>query len=466
MNDDDDEMNQDEVSAAEAFYVKEGNDKRVLMAMGIGLANDDDSPFMSFNDKEFKSVKVSTLKPTNSHLVGEQRRRRHEKGEKSNNFNTQAKRKDLWDYLLQNPVVNPPDVDFLKREIKSLAAKAVAMERSKKNAGSSSLKWSGSAPFYRLLHAITDVPANKAAFMDSFRVNTTEETDGRNNPETARPRAWDMIANTFNSKRFQPTSKIYTESHPDLAEPVDISYESVVAVMGELDGEKAKSKFMGMKNLGSIVIARYDKSGNGDGKVAEEERDFSRGEDDVLELSDNDYTNNLLGFGTHVLYFIKHILLHGIVAQAIQQLKNGYRLDGKNIPSARSGGNRRKKGRKGSSNDNERGSFDRQMTETNKQIARLNESVLVKNIFMFKEKVRELKRSVRQMRRGEEPDEDIKDEELFLEDARVDLEEAEKRLESSRESDKTKFNEPSEDAEDGAADRPNWDEYDREHVGH
>ena len=48
-----------------------------------------------------------------------------------------------------------------------------------------------------------------------------------------------------------------------------------VAVMSDLDEEKAKSKFMGMKNLASIVKARYNKSGNGDGKVAEEEQDFS-----------------------------------------------------------------------------------------------------------------------------------------------------------------------------------------------
>jgi len=303
--------------------------------------------------------------------------------------------------------------------------------------------------------------------MDSFRVNTTTaETDGRNNPETARPRAWDMISHTFNSKNFQPTSHIYTDSHRDLTEALDISYEGVVAVMSDLDEEKAKSKFMGMKNLASIVKARYNKSGNGDGKVAEEERDFSRGEgDDVLELADNNYSNNLLGFGTHILYFIKHIMLHGIVVQAIQQLKNGYRLDGLNIPSARSGGNRRKKGRKSRGDNDERASFDRQMTETNKQIARLNESVLVKNIFMFKEKVRELKRSVRQMKRDNELEEDIKDEESMLADADIDLDEAQKRLESSRESD-TRFHEPSEDVEDGAAEEPNWEEYNRKHVGH
>jgi len=110
MNDEDDET---EVSAAEAFFIKQGgNDKRVLMAMGIGVTNDDDSPFMDFTSTEFKSVKVSTLKPSNGYLVAEQRRRRLKNGDKPNGCNAQAKRKALWDYLSQNPVVNPTDVAF------------------------------------------------------------------------------------------------------------------------------------------------------------------------------------------------------------------------------------------------------------------------------------------------------------------------------------------------------------------
>ena len=116
---------------------------------------------------------------------------------------------------------------------------------------------------------------------------------------------------------------------------------------------------MGMNNLESIVIALYDKSGNRDRNIAEEERNFSRGEDNIFDLSNNDSSNNLLGFRTHILHLIKHILLHRIVAQAIQHLNNGYCLDGINIPSAGSGGNRRQKGRKGSGDNNERGSFDK-----------------------------------------------------------------------------------------------------------
>ena len=53
----------------------------------------------------------------------------------------------------------------------------------------------------------------------------------------------------------------------------------------------------------------------------------------------------------------------------------------------------------------------------------------------------------------------------MLADAEKDLDEAQKRLESSCKSD-TQLHGPLKDVEDGATEEPNWDEYNREHVGH
>ena len=82
--------------------------------------------------------------------------------------------------------------------------------------------------------------------MDSFCVNTTAETNERNNPETARSKAWDMISNTFNSKSFQPTSHICTDLHRNLAESLDISFKGVVpASDGRLGQGKGEEKVHG-----------------------------------------------------------------------------------------------------------------------------------------------------------------------------------------------------------------------------
>ena len=239
-------------------------------------------------------------------------------------FSTQAVRVKHLQYLTSHPITNEADVSFVKREIMSLIDKAEALQqRQNRNSEATppTLRWSGPAPYYRLLHAVTDIPDNKGAFMDSFRVSTREEIEGRHIPETARPNTWNMIATTFNNRTFRPTSNIYSDSHPDLAKSLDISYEAVVVKMGKLTGEKAKDKFMEMKNQGSVVVANYGRSGGGDGQRSNEERDFQQGNNDApIVTMERNYSNCLKTYGTQVLYFLKHIVLHEVVAHSMQEI--------------------------------------------------------------------------------------------------------------------------------------------------
>ena len=241
--------------------------------------------------------------------MAEQCRRRKEEGEANPLFNKQVVRQKLLDYLQKHPIINAADVSFVKGETLSFISKAQALQQRQNS--DDAKRWSGPAPFERLCHAVTDVPQNKAVFEDSFRSSTREELDGRSNPETARPNAWGMSAGTWNSQAFGPACNVYHNSHPDLAKPLDISYQAVVVKMGELTAEKAKDKFMEMKNAASIVVARHRLSGGGDGQRASEERDFQRDENDAPIITmENNYSGNLKSFGTHVLYFLKHIVAH------------------------------------------------------------------------------------------------------------------------------------------------------------
>ena len=47
---------------------------------------------------------------------------------------------------------------------------------------------------------------------------------------------------------------MYNDSHPDLAEEMDISYDAVFVKMGEYTAEKAKDKFAKMKNQAAIAV--------------------------------------------------------------------------------------------------------------------------------------------------------------------------------------------------------------------
>ena len=61
-----------ETSAAERYFVKEGNDLPVLFAMGIGLTNEDNSPFSDWEHRAFDNGKRNAVKPEKKHLSGEQ----------------------------------------------------------------------------------------------------------------------------------------------------------------------------------------------------------------------------------------------------------------------------------------------------------------------------------------------------------------------------------------------------------
>ena len=270
--------------------------------------------------------------------------------------NSQARATVLFDWLVQNPIKNAADVTFVRGEVGKLATLAAAKERSAR------LQWSGSAPYVRLCHAVTDVEANKEAFLLSFQCLSREELDGRHNPDVARPDAWALIAETWNSREFNPRAAIYPGTHREFGQEMNISHAATVAIMGEMDAQKAKDKWQEMKTQSTLIVAESNVSGNGDGQRATGQRDYSLSTDDVSHITmDNDYSSFLKGRGPHNLYFLKHISKHDIVSQAMQQLNSDHVLDGTSIPSARGG-----KKRKSSSGSADNSEYLTAMNDTNK----------------------------------------------------------------------------------------------------
>ena len=117
---------------------------------------------MAFADA-FSTTKVSQNKPSNNHLVKEQRRRRTVNGAVSIKVNSQARIAALFNWLLQNTITSFMDIPFVRQAIGNLAALALAKERARVE--SAWLQWSRSEPFVCLCHAVTDVKANKESFV-------------------------------------------------------------------------------------------------------------------------------------------------------------------------------------------------------------------------------------------------------------------------------------------------------------
>ena len=207
---------------------------------------------------------------------------------------------------------------------------------------------------------------------------------------------------------------------------MDISHTATVVLMGELDGKKAKDKWMEMKTCGLLIVAGYRTSGNGDGRRADGERDHSTGEDDEpIVSSENDYSNYLNGRGPHNLYFLKHIAIHEIVCHSIQQLNRSNRLDGSSIPSAR--GHKKRKG-----TDNGEYLTLTAMTETNGQMGILNETMLESKIEELDEKVMDIRTRSWKMEMERAPAEHIEFVKSHLERAERKMKDLEQRLDELR----------------------------------
>ena len=68
---------------------------------------------------------------------------------------------------------------------------------------------------------------------------------------------WKLSAQTYKSSSFNPTMNAYSDMHPGLDKPMDISYNMVVVNMGELDPDKMESKFFKIKYGSTLVNAWF-----------------------------------------------------------------------------------------------------------------------------------------------------------------------------------------------------------------
>ena len=388
-------------------YVASGNDVKTLFAMGVGLTNDDNSPYTSYDHATFKALgKLRALKPIVEHFVNEQKRRRRAKGEAAPRVNSQIGRGKLEKWLKENPVTEEDDVRFLKGAVSAVLASAQALQRSKSanSSTSSQLRCFGPKPFMRLVHAVLDIERNKRAFLLSFTHMDGPELDGRNNPETRRDNPWELASATYNSRSFNPTSTAYPNSHHALASPISLSYESTVALMGEFTPDKAQGKWNEMKTQCSVLLAKMEASGSGDGTLNEEQDDFAMDDEDVPVGGEGG--SALKSCSSHLTYYIHQVDTHDVRQHAIQALQDGFQLNGGNdAPSVR--GNRKTRGSKGGDGDEAAATLDRQMTESNRQMGVMNASIARRQMMEKDAEIRAQKKTIRKMEREDEALSDI-----------------------------------------------------------
>ena len=130
---------------------------------------------------------------------------------------------------------------------------------------------------------------------------------------------WVKIAESYNDMTFNILTNRYPQVHSDFDRAIDISYDAVVPSIGKMTVEKAKSKFMDMKNQAFIIKAKSEESGGGDGSREADQDDFVV-DDGEIQVGGSDIAKRLGGIGTHVAYFYKFMEENGLKAVAYQQL--------------------------------------------------------------------------------------------------------------------------------------------------
>jgi hypothetical protein len=409
---------------AKTYYISKANDPKVLFAMAIGTKNKDGKQCITCDHKVFRNAKKS-IKPANTNLIAEQERRRTQNGLTQIKLNKQTVRAKLIEQLGQYPITNDRDITWIFAELKLFYEKAYSVTTKSASANANGTgRWQGHAPYVRLLHATLDVARNKKAFIESFDVMSKKQLDGRSNPEVAKVDPWSLITGTYNADTFNLTASDYRNMHPDLGDILDISYKTVVEVMGKITPEKAKSKYTEMKNSGTIVKARFEASRRGDGSYDPTGRDFADDNHDVPVGGDGSWVACLRTGGLHVLYFIKYVQEHGVEAQAYQKFKEGYRLEGNVVPS-------QAKKRKQSNIQSDETVIDnlRKAVQSSAEMANMSIIMINKSVIRKKTEIRKIRRMIQRMKVNNENEATIALEEELLAEESSDLSSLQSELE-------------------------------------
>jgi hypothetical protein len=164
---------------SQEHYVVQGNSKKQLYLMCIGLYNNDGTALFDISVAPFMKRKKRAVKPKREAFAGEVIRCagcNQQQVPKAANWNMNK----CTEWLLTNPVTEEQDISFLKKEVQKLhniAASALSeLDEAKFSAGS---PWHGNLPFLRLILCIVQDDI-KDKYCRHGAVMSCLELDGRN----------------------------------------------------------------------------------------------------------------------------------------------------------------------------------------------------------------------------------------------------------------------------------------------
>jgi hypothetical protein len=169
--------------------------------------------------------------------------------------------------LDNSPIMNELDVEFLKKAVVlQRNAVEVAMDASHQEKLALDKSWTRKYPYLRLIHCLIDFQATIRMYLYRDSADPTRYLcENRNNPEKSRETVWEVLLNQWNDSDFEPSTRGLEHIHSDFQE--ECLFFEQVKYMTKADPEKIHSKFAAMVVEMGRCIAKWERSGQGDGGV-------------------------------------------------------------------------------------------------------------------------------------------------------------------------------------------------------
>lgn len=264
-------------STTEVYYLEKNQCLKTLVVLCRGILGKDGKQLLDPCESPWKYMKVSTIKATSSDYKIEINRRWNLFGKESGILLPHPRAWSLskvLDWLDENPITSVDDVAFLEKTVTHTKQTALdAFAASKAEKASIDVNWTGKYPYLRLIHCLIDDDDIKEAYLHRHDVDTTRMTvENRNSVDKRPPTVWEMISAKWNDKNFEPKTAELPDLHSDFILQETL-FHSLVSDMTPATPEKCMGKFASMALELSRVIANYQRSGQGDGGVENENED-------------------------------------------------------------------------------------------------------------------------------------------------------------------------------------------------
>jgi hypothetical protein len=137
----------------------------------------------------------------------------------------------------------------------------------------------------------------RVAYANMYKTKDRAELDGRNSSGRP-PDCFELASKLYNDDQYNPQTLVFPCLHQDFEQ--SLTLYAIDAPM--VNPQKLKEKWADVRGKLVIIVANYEKSGNGSGNRLDSEEDH--GQTSSFTLTDNNDRQNFLGtHKPHLLYF-------------------------------------------------------------------------------------------------------------------------------------------------------------------